>query len=275
MPTDSTRHKYPESIGLELQVGLNITVDGLAEEDISDSVAAQLLQKADGYVQYPAWVQKRYVEYVRSLNCFETVREMLLCGMPASEVARQIHHLNEWKDKGHNTIRVYVEHYKQTLPKTEMLARMVPRQYLETKAQVKERLDCLSALEELHGWMKKRIQIGMKREESMDFLMTNMERNFSVMLEIISRTHEIKKDLLGNEKQIETGIQNQTAIGRVDWNKIYDSPNADEVMNNPESRARLVRFSQTLSNVFGKLTPEQQKNVVEAAQQKSEKANEN
>jgi hypothetical protein len=243
-------------------------VDGLAEEDVSDSLATQLLQKADGYVQYPSWVKKRYVEYVRSLNCFETVREMLLSGMPSSEVARQIHHLNEWKDKGHDTIRVYVEHYKQTLPKTEMLARMVPRQYLETKAQVKERLDCLAALEELHGWMKKRIQIGMRREESMDFLMNNMEKNFSVMLEIISKTHEIKKDLLGNEKAIEADMAKQTAASRIDWGKIYESPNANEVMNNPESRARLVRFSQTLSNVFGKLTPEQQKNVVEAAQQK-------
>ena len=251
-----------------------MTVDGHCESDISDSAAEKLLKKADSYVQYPTWVRKHYVRAVRDLQCFETVREMLLSGIPCVEVARQIQNLNEWQDRQLDTVRVYLEHYKATLPKSEMLARMVPHQYFETKAKVEERLDCLSALEEMHGWMRKRIQIGMRREESMDFLMNNMEKNFTVMLEIISKIHEIKKDLVGDQKQIADQLAKQGATSRIDWSKLYSSPNANEVMANPESRARLVRFSQTLSNVFGKLTPEQQRNVVEAAQQKAAEGNE-
>jgi hypothetical protein len=250
------------------ECGLNLEVEGIAEEDWDDSIAEKLLKQADSYMQYPSWVKEGNVAKVRGLKCFETVREMLLNGIPAAEVARHIQHLNELTDTTHQTVRVYVEHYKATLPKTQMLARMVPTQYLETKAAVDKRLDCLAALEELHGWMKKRIQIGMRREESMDFLMPNMEKNFSVMLEIIAKTHEVKKDLIGDQKQIAEDISKQTAVARIDWNRIYESPNANELMNNVESRARLVRFSQTLSNVFGKLTPEQQKAVAEAAAQK-------
>lgn len=254
---------------MDLTVRVDIQVNGLAEEDVDPSYTEKLLSTAASHVQYPSWVDEWKVTRVRALKCFETVREMLLSGMPSVEVARQVHNLNEWKDLKIETVRTYLEHFKATLPKSLMMARMLPEQYIETKKKVDQSLDCIDSLQNLYTLMMKRIEIGMQRETAMQFLMPNMEKQFAVVLDIISKVHDIKKDLSLTEKEVVSEVSRGGAISKVEWGNIYSSPNANAVMNDPESRARLVRFSESVTKIFGKMPADQQQRIIEAAKRKA------
>jgi len=248
----------------DLTVRVDINVNGLCEEDFDLEVAKRIREAT--FIQYPEWVDDRYVNYTRALRCFELVREELLSGTPTIEVARHVQILNEWKDKKLGTVRVYLEHFKATLPKTQMLARMVPAQYVETKKKVDKSLDCLVALEELYGMMMDRIKIGMKREVAMEFLMNGMEKQFAGALDILSKIHEIKSDLRGNPIDISNDMKGMTPA--IDWTKVYSSPNVNEVMSDPEKRARLVRMVENLAKLSGKMTPEQHVKTLKSAEDK-------
>lgn len=253
---------------MDFIVRVQIDVNGLAEEQ-DDVTPQEAMRAADSYITYPKWVDPKQVERARNLKCFETVREMLLSGIPAVEVARQIHLLGEMKDWQVDSIRVMVEHLKATLPKAQMLARMVPTAYASVKKKVDAEFDCMKSLVEIQDLMKKRLQIAYRREEAVGFLLKDTAPNFAIMLDIVSKIHDIQKDLIGPKGDIEMDVQKSgSAAAGIDWSRVYSSPKVNEVMANPESRARLLRFTETLSNVFGRLSAEQQERIMEKAADK-------
>lgn len=247
---------------MEYGINVGIHVDGLAEEE--DLPEIQRVVR-EGYVKYPGWVKEHNVKAVRELKCFEAVREMLLNGMPVVEVVRQVQLLNEWKTRTPESARVTLEHYKATLPKVEMMARMVPAAYVEVKKRVDKTVDYMGVLDRMVGIMEKRIEIAFEREKAMQFLMPNVEKQFAVMIELVGRIHEIKKDLGVIEMEKAPPALPPTAT---DWSKMYVTPTVNDQMADPQTRARLARFTETITKMYGGMPPDRQQRILDIAKTK-------
>jgi hypothetical protein len=250
---------------MDFIVRVNIVVNGLAEE--SETEMDKILR--EGYVKAPDWVNKSHVRTIKGLNCYEAVRELLLNGTPSIEVARQIQLLNELKHVSLNSIRVYVEHFKATLPKLEMIQRINPLGFVAAAKKVEKAIDSLSVLEKMIEAMVSRIEIGMKREAAMQFLMPGMNKEFETIKNMIQAHHEMKRNIIGR-----TDIEMITDAP-MDWSKVYSAPNVNEVMQSPEKRARLVRMTENLTKMYGTMTPEQQQRVMDLAKHKLEERGNN
>jgi len=254
---------------IEATIQVNIQVTGEIEglEMGTDDAEAKL---GDTYIKYPRWVSFWRVERIRSLKCFEVVREMLLSGIPPVEVARQVQILGEMTQISLDTVRVHMEHFRATLPKALMVARVNPAHYVASRKKVDATIDSIQVLSDLTEKMMKRIDIGMAREKAMNFLLPNMEKQFTVCMELACRIHEMKKNIGFNEQTLEV-VDKAVAVSRVDWDKTYSKPGLNEVMSNPESRVRVIRFIEDMTGMFGKMSKEQQERILEGTRRASGK----
>jgi hypothetical protein len=239
------------------------------EFSVTVGVSASIETKADlpcaPYVGFPSWVSKSFVARIRALNCFETVRAMLIGGMPGVEVARHIQSLNELTDLKLESVRQMVEHFKATLPKGLMMARMNPNHYVETKKKVEAQVDLVAECKYLFDLQKKRIEILMKREEGIGFLLTGGEKNFSEARELLRQMADLTKMMGVTNAQAGEAMEQMAKSKDVNWSQLYSKPQMNEVMADPQSRARLVRFAENLATMYGRMSPEQQQKVMEAA----------
>jgi len=102
--------------------------------------------------------------------------------------------------------------------------------------------------------------------------MPNINKEYAITLEIVSRLHDMKNMVLGNQKEIAQDMTRASAVTKIDWTRVYSSPTTATVMADPAARARLVRMVENVTKLAGGLSPERQQAVMEAAARKAEAA---
>jgi hypothetical protein len=145
----------------------------------------------------------------------------------------------EYLDVQHESLRVMLGEYRQTIPPHERAAPILPSQARVAEA-VKDGLDELRELENLYAMQLKRIEIDLKNEETIKKLMPSMTQEMRAAREILSDIAQIKMDLGLNKRHLGTvDVDAQvTAVGAA-----Y-SPGVGKVIGNPESRRKLLGIAE-------------------------------
>lgn len=242
---------------IELSPTLEIQCETKTEEEIADEILGKAQAQHMAMTKFPSWVQLSYVRKIRDLGCFESIREMILSGVPLVEVARQIQSLGEMNTIKLDTLRMYLEHYKATIPTWMMAARQQPKQYLELKQKADEGVDCLKEMTRLYGWMKERLEIGMAQERRFGLLTNGMDRNFVVASQLLQLIDEVKGKLGLSDDQARVALPKHLA-DQVEWNRIYSRESVQQVMSSPEKRSRVVQAAERLLDLWAtKLSADQ------------------
>lgn len=249
------------SMGMSVNIGVTLSVEIVDEQDRVDQEigeqAEQVLEQSLAVTKFPSWVRMSYVNRIRNLNCFETVREMILSGTPIIEVAKQIHSLGEAKSLTLESLRLYLDHFKATLPAWIMAMRQQPKQFLEIKRKADSTVDVLQELNRLYLWTKERLEIGMSQERRFQLLTNGMDKNFAIASRLLDQISEVKERLGVTEDQTNAAMPKKLT-DQVDWNRIYARESVQKVMSNPEQRSRVVQVAERLFDMYSsKLSPEQ------------------
>jgi hypothetical protein len=253
-------------------VGVPISVSVASDVEIEVSPTTDEISQSVGAMSiWPKWIRESYVRSIRNLRCHEAIREMLLHGVAPIECARHIQLLGEMTEIGLDTLRQYCEHYKATIPKHLFMQKMEPQAYPGIRRKVSSEIDTLGILDKLQKIQMERIELGLQRERGMQFVMTGGEKNILAMLEVVSKIQEIQADVFGyhgkGPQVIETTGQQ---VSQMDWSRTYSSPKVNETMSNPESRARVLRFIETVTGTFGEMDSDKQRRIMEQAMKKDE-----
>lgn len=238
----------------QAKVGAKATIE-TEEDDCGEEALQEAAERIESVTQFPAWVKPYYVNRIRRLNCFELVREMLLCAHPSIEVARKIQELGELKTIQLDTARMYLEHYKATIPTWQFAARQKPKEYLQIKQKIEEQVNVAGELCELFHKMKKRIDIGMATDAKFGFVQANLEKNFVVAADLLMKIQLMREKMgFGHEKTNLPDSHSDT----IDWRKIYGRQSVANVMRDPDARARVVGVAERLFSLYAtRLSPEQ------------------
>lgn len=248
---------------------VEIRCETQTEEEIHEQVQAELKAKQIAMTKFPAWVVLSYVRKIRDLDCFESVREMMITGVPLIEIARQVQMMGELPGIKVDTLRMYLEHYKATIPTWMMAARQQPKQYLELKQKADEGIDCLKEMQRLYNWIKERIEIGMNQERKFALLTSGMDRNFIVASQILQQIDEMKSKLGISDDQARVGLPKHMS-DQVEWSRIYSRESVQVVMNSPEKRSRVVQAAERLLDMYATKLSSEQIDKIKAAREVQE-----
>lgn len=199
--------------------------------------------------KYPQWVEESKVQKIRRLDCFEQVREWLIEGLPAGEVARRLVDQGYFEDYSVQSVQQYVSHYRATIPPWAFISRRQPTQYLNAVKAADHGVDVLKEMADLIKLQKKRVEIGFQREQQFGLLSSGMEKNVAVAATLINQFAEMKERLGLSEHQIQQNLP-PDVVKDVDWKHVYGRESVTKVLGNPESRARVVQVAERLLDMY-------------------------
>lgn len=259
-PCDDQVLDYRVSLDIGVILRCQARTEDEIEKEADDAQAhmdAKIKAKQLALTQFPKWVELSYVRKIKELDCFESVREMLMSGVTVIEVARHIHSLNEMNQVKLETLKLYLDHYKATIPAWMLAARQQPKQYLELKKKADEGIDCLKEMQTLYVMMKDRLEMGVKQERNFGILTSGMDRNFVVAINIIKEIDELKSRLGISDDQARVALPKHMS-DQVEWNRVYSRESVQEVMNSPEKRSRVVQAAERLLDLYANKLSAQQ-----------------
>ncbi|MGK5085217.1 hypothetical protein WDW37_18165 [Bdellovibrionota bacterium FG-1] len=231
------------------------------EQEVGDA-----LKRAE-QIRAPASVQNYGVEKIKRLRCFEWVKSEILAGTPARQVAAEIQAKGELIDLKPETVRRYLESYRSSLSPLQRIANLgSPDQLADLRGRVVKTLDVIGELESLFRMMKGRLEKVVSTEESLGFLLEGAHKEFQTALDILSRIHELKGRPEVWQKEEEPS---PPLVEQIDWSLVYDAPNVNAVLKSADSRARILRFVETVCGVFGPMTAEKQERILEVARRRT------
>lgn len=206
--------------------------------------------------KYPPWVRQDLVKRIRNLMCVENARDMILNGFPPVEVARYIQAAGELVDMDINNLKEHVEHYRATIPKHLMLAKVSPRELISIKREADRKLDVLERMTKLYEWMEERIGIMMTNDKKFNIASQGGEKNFAVATQMLLYIKQ-EQEALGLAGEHGPN-RNAPRIDHESWNKVYGRESVAKIMSDPGKRNKVVRVAERLLDLYSQnLTPEQ------------------
>lgn len=210
--------------------------------------------------RWPDWVRPSMVDRFLRLKSFQTAHELLMQGFPDIEIARQIQTLGEMVDVSLKHVTNVVRHYKHSLPKHEIVSRLLPSRTIEP-VNIGKPVVLRVELADLYHKAKQRVERALKREIDLDGLIPTTDKAFATTLDTLDRIITIA-DKLGMTEEKE---QTQSRSSAVDWDAVYSRPGMNDVMGDEKSRYRMVKFVESLAGMYGKMDPAKQAKVLELA----------
>lgn len=255
-------------------VNLNIEVDAdakITKEEIErvqsrnskvtkeEAMVAEEVQYVDSLIAWPKWVITSYVNAVKNLRCFETVRSMMVNGVPLVEISRQIIALGEGNGRSPETLRTILEHYKATLPKGELVSRVQPQAYVNAKKKFDQESNELSDFLEIKEIAIKRMKKFSERELALGFPIPNGDKAVELALKCVQAV-ALYKERIGLTKL--DGDSDGGSINRYDFDSMYQKSGMNETLKDPASRLRIVRFIEQTVGIYGSMSPEKQQSIL-------------
>lgn len=242
-----------------MSASVTISVNGRIkiEEPPIDVIAAR--QAANSLVKYPKWVRPGVIRAIKNLNCFEHVRKMVVDGLPASEIARKIQGFGEMKHVSLHTLCTYVDEYRATVPKGEVLKNLRPEMYDRVVKPLEKTVDTIADLTKLKNWMFDRLEMAVNREKTFGMLLPNTEKSFTVAMELVEKIHDIQEKHLARKDD----VPQLPGRSNVDFDKVYNQQGLNQTLQDPGSRMRIARFINSMFEYTGKLNDEEKQKVLQ------------
>jgi hypothetical protein len=172
------------------------------------------------------------------MKCFSEVHERICDGWPLSEVATFIQEKRgEYTDAQHVTLMTQLQRYRDSLPKSTLVKKRIPKYFVAAMHEVETEFDELSALIRLYHRQEGRLDIDGETEKRINKLFPTMTQEIRVAVEIIHRIAQLKMDLGLNERHLGKVDIEAQILGEV--SSRYEGTEIGKVLENPKSRGRL------------------------------------
>lgn len=175
---------------------------------------------------------------LRAMKCFPEVHERICDGWPISEVATFVQEKRgEYTDAKHITLMTVLQRYRDSLPKSELVKKRIPKYFVEAMHDVEAEIDELIEFTRLYRLQMERIGIDHQTERNIRKLFPTMTQEIRVAGEILNRIAQLKMDLGMNERHlgkvdVETQILGEVAAR-------YEGTEIGKILEDPKSRGRL------------------------------------
>lgn len=208
---------------------------------------------------------------IRSLRNFKEVHQRLVDGWSADRVATFIQQeCKEYLDVQHESLRVMLGEYRQTIPAHERAAKVLPSQAAAAE-KVAESLDELQELERLYRAQMDRINIDLQNEKTIKKLMPSMTQEMRAAREILSDIAKLKMDLGISKRHLGTVGVDANVTATVTTTNM--SPAVAKVANSAQSRRKLLGIAERILSLQDgtlKVADEEEAELVEEPSAPSE-----
>lgn len=175
---------------------------------------------------------------LRAMKCFPEVHERICDGWPISEVATFVQEKRgEYTDAKHITLMTQLQRYRDSLPKSDLVKKLIPKYFVNAMHEVEEEVDELIEFTRLYRIQMERIGIDLQTERNINKLFPTMTQEMRVAREILAEIAELKMDLGVNQRHLGTVDVEAQILGAVAAR--YEGTEIGKVLENPKSRGRL------------------------------------
>lgn len=182
---------------------------------------------------------------LKSLRCFPELHKRVLEGWPSTQVSRYVQDdQQEGGDLTRGALIALVNDYRQSLPRSELIAQRMPQVFNKAAEEVRQGLNELEELEKLYRVQMERIGIDLNIEKNVGKLMPSMTQEIKQAKDILATYAELKMDLGLTQRHIGQVEIDAKVIADVAGH--YGSPAVGEVLSDPESRRKVLTLAQQL-----------------------------
>jgi DNA-binding transcriptional MerR regulator len=176
---------------------------------------------------------------LKQLKCFDEVHHKVTTGWPIHQIARYIQEeAQELTDVSLSTIGRLLTNYRKKDGAAGMLQKTLPEAYNEAVSRVSKGLDELEELEKLYRLQISRIKIDHKLETDSKKLLPSLNREIKTAAAMLGSMAQIKMDLGLNKRHL--GQLDVEGSVHTEVQLRYGSDTVNKVLNDPESRQRLL-----------------------------------
>lgn len=195
---------------------------------------------------------------LRSMECFDEVHQKIIDGWKIAEIARWMQEeKEEYTDVTRDSLTLILQNYRKSLPPGELVSKRIPDAIHKAAEQLAEGMDELQELEKLYRFQMQRVQMGHAKEKLINLPIPSMTQEVRVAAEILGRYAELKMDLGINERQLGTVDVVQTKISEA--SDRYGKPGVQKVLENAESRRRVLGLAERFLQLAPKKAEEEPK----------------
>lgn len=191
---------------------------------------------------------------LRTLDCFQKIREMMLEGQSLADIAAFIQdEQGEYSDVGRASLIRTLHRYRQSVPPGELVAARLPKKHAEALKEVAKGVDELAELRVIYDMQMERVKKILPVEAKMqNVLFPNLSGEMRVLLEILREVTAVKKarglhELPAPGAGEESGTQASAPVPAVAVLERSYGPAASSVLKNPESVHRVMSIFRTLT----------------------------
>jgi len=182
---------------------------------------------------------------LRSLKCFKEVHSRLVAGWPIPEIVKFVQDVqHEYTDVTRTGLISVLKLYKKTIPAAELAERVASPLVMKAVHAVEEGIDELDEMQKLYKLQMERIQIDFNNEKSIKKLLPTMTQEVRVAREILNTYASLKMDLGLSKRHI--GQLDIDARIVADTASRYEGESVGKVLDNPESRRKVLSMAQRL-----------------------------
>lgn len=193
----------------------------------------------------PPTNRKRDHARIRNLKCYNELFERILDGWPIGLLAKFVQKTQkESTDITHEGLCLALARFRKDLPAGTLIKKRFPNEYKRAKEKVETSIDELSELGRLYQLQMERIQISFGHEKKLKVLMPTTGQEVRIAKEILTSAATLKMDLGLAKRHI--GQVDVEAKIMHDVVARYNKPEIQEVMNDPQSRKKVLGLVERL-----------------------------
>jgi len=194
---------------------------------------------------------------------------MICEGYPLKEVAHFIQEdKKEYTEIKRESLVWLLDDYRKTIPKAELIGRRMPPVFAKAANKVRESIDELEEMQKLYVKQMERLEIDLNNEKKIGKLLTSMPQEIKQAKDILQAIAQLKMDLGLSKRHL--GQIDVDARVMADVQHRYNNTEVVKVMENPESRRKLLGIAQQFLALTKKPIDVEAEEVVEEASTEAE-----
>lgn len=191
---------------------------------------------------------------LRSLQCFDLVYARIKDGWPITEIARFIQEdKHEYTEVSRAGLVSVITGFRSSLPPAELIKKRLPDAFIEAKKELDDTIDEVREMEELYRLQMRRVKIDVAIEEKIGKLMPTMTSEIKEARQLLESVANLKMDM-GVHSRVPQKHEVSVDVDEIlekDLSQHFGSPTVKKVLENPESRHRVMGTVERFLRITG------------------------
>lgn len=190
--------------------------------------------------------KKTILARIKRSKYFPEISEMIKNGYHISFIVDCIHNdLGIMADLTNEQLKGVLKNYRNSLPPAEISEHIIPRRFLEKMKELDEELNVLREMTNLYHLQRDRVSLVGGHEKKLGMLFPTTVREIDMCLEILKAASELKMSLGIDNRHLGTLEIDARTMAMLDGD-ISDKTAARRVLNNPESRRKILQLADNI-----------------------------